>query len=457
VKAASPSSIQALGSGLKGRVVQPGDSDYEGLKSVFYGGSERRPTAVARVADRDDVVRVISYTRDSGVELAIRSGGHSVARHSLVDGGVVLDLRELKGIEIDPERRTAWAETGLTAGEYTVAAGGYGLATGFGDTGSVGIGGITLAGGIGYLVRKHGMTIDDLLGAELVTAAGDVLIVDEESNSDLFWAIRGGGGNFGVATRFKYRLHEVDHIVGGMLFLPATADAIVSSVEETTSAPDELSAMVNVMKAPPMPFIPEEHHGRLLVMVLLAYAGDLDQGDRLVDRLRKVAPPIADMARRMTYPEVFPPEQEGFHPVAASQTMFAEGLDRSDAQSIIEHLEGSNASMAVAHLRALGGAMERVPIDATAFAHRTRPLLVNVAALYEAPDEREEHEAWVADLSSDLADGPGAYSGFLGVDGQERISEAYPDQTLNRLIDIKNRYDPNNVFHMNHNFESDLG
>jgi FAD binding domain len=249
--------------------------------------------------------------RDAGLDLAVRGGGHSVARHSIVDGGIVIDLRDLKALDIDADGRAASAGTGLTAGEYTVAAGAYGLATGFGDTGSVGIGGITLAGGIGYLVRKHGLTVDDLLSAEVVTADGDVLQVDEDSHPDLFWAIRGGGGNFGVATRYKLRLHEVDKIVGGMLFLPVTPDAIVSLVEETTSAPDEVSAMVNVMKAPPMPFIPEEHHGRPLVMVLLAYAGDLDAGDMFVDRLRKLGPPVADMIRRMPYTEVFPREEKG--------------------------------------------------------------------------------------------------------------------------------------------------
>ena len=447
----SASIAPALQAQVKGRVVEPGDADYDEVRSVFYGGSDRRPTAVVRAADSADVGSVISVARDSGLELAVRSGGHSVARHSLVDDGIVLDLRELKGLEIDVERRTAWAGAGLTAGEYTTAAGAHGLATGFGDTASVGIGGLTLAGGIGYLVRKYGLTIDDLLAAEIVTADGAVLQVDEDSHPDLFWAIRGGGGNMGVATRFKYRLHEVERIVGGMLFLPATPEVIVSLVEESTTAPDELSAMVNVMKAPPMPFIPEEHHGRPLVMVLLAYAGDLDDGDQFVDRLKKVAPPIADMVRRMTYAEVFPPDQEDFHPVAANQTMFAESIDLAGAQNIIDHLEGSSAFMAVAHLRALGGAMARVPAQTTAFAHRDRALLVNVAAIYGAPEQRKEHEAWVTELSSDLAGAPGAYSGFLGEEGATRIREAYPEPTWGRLLEMKKQYDPDNVFHLNHN------
>ena len=440
---------------MQGRVIEPSDVDYDEAKTVFYGGEDRVPAAIARVANSEDVARVISFARETGVDLAIRSGGHSVARHSLVDGGIVLDLRALKGLDIDAANRTAWAQSGLTAGEYTTAAAEFGLATGFGDTGTVGIGGITLGGGIGFLVRKFGMTIDDLLAAEVVTADGSTLVVDADSHPDLFWAIRGGGGNFGVATRFKFLLHEVDQIYGGMLFMPATADAIAALVDEIVTAPEELSAMVNVMKAPPMPFIPEEHHGRNLVMIFLAHSGDREEGERVVDRLRKVATPLADMAKPMRYLELFPPEQEEFHPVAASQTGFADSFDREAAVSIIEHIESSSAFMAVAHLRALGGAMARVPSDATAFAHRGHSLLVNVAALYGSPDEREQHEAWVADLATDLVNAPGAYPGFLADDRPEAVREAYPDATRQRLADVKKRYDRDNVFHLNHNILPD--
>jgi FAD/FMN-containing dehydrogenase len=448
---ATTTSVDGLTSALKGRVVRPGDGDYDEARSVFYGGSDRKPIAIARVANPEDVSRVISFARESGLELAVRSGGHSVARHSLVHGGIVLDLRALKGLEVDAEKRTAWAGSGLTAGEYTNATAPYGLATGFGDTGSVGIGGLTLGGGIGYLVRKHGMTIDDLLAAEVVTADGEVIYVDSESHPDLYWAIRGGGGNFGVATRYKFQLHEVDTIVGGMLFLPATTDVILSLLGETLTAPDELSSIVNVMTAPPMPFLPEEYHGRPVVMAIFAYAGDLDDGERFVDRIRKLAPPIADMVRRMPYAESYPPQEEEFHPVAASRTMFAETVDLNAAGTIVDQLESSNAMMAVAHLRPLGGAMARVPVDATAFAHRDRALLVNVAALYEDPAARDEHEAWVAALSDVLGGAPGAYSGFLGEDGPARIHEAYPDSVWDRLVQVKTKYDPENVFRLNHN------
>src|SRR5829696_6946748 len=222
--------IREFSSKVRGQLIRLYDDGYDEARTVFYGGFDRRPALIVRVEDAADVSRVVALARERGLELAVRSGGHSVAGHSVSDGGIVLDLSEMKGLEIDVEGRAAWAQSGLTAGEYTAAAGAHGLATGFGDTGSVGIGGITLGGGVGYLVRKHGLTIDDLLAAEMVTADGELLRVDAETHPDLFWAIRGGGGNFGVATRFQYRLHEVDTIVGGMMILPATPDVISSFV-----------------------------------------------------------------------------------------------------------------------------------------------------------------------------------------------------------------------------------
>jgi FAD/FMN-containing dehydrogenase len=251
--------IPQLRSDLKGRVIAPDDAAYDEARRVFYGGIDKRPAVIVRVANESDVSRVISFARETGLELAVRSGGHSVPGHSVSEGGIVLDLSDMRALDIDVEGRTAWAEPGLTAGEYSTVAGAHGLATGFGDSGSVGIGGITLGGGVGFLVRKHGLTIDDLLAADLVTAGGQLLRVDAETHPDLFWAIRGGGGNFGVATRFQLRLHEVGTIVGGMLILPATPDTIASFIAEADAAPEDLSTIANVMPAPPMPFVPEEH------------------------------------------------------------------------------------------------------------------------------------------------------------------------------------------------------
>jgi FAD/FMN-containing dehydrogenase len=340
----------------------------------------------------------------------------------------------------------------LTAGEYTAAAGAHGLATGFGDTGSVGIGGITLAGGLGYLVRKHGLTIDHLLAADIVTADGRLLRVDAETHPDLFWAIRGGGGNFGVATRLQFRLHPVETIVGGMLLLPATPQVIQSFIAAAEAAPDELSAIANIMPAPPMPFLPAEFHGRLVVMATLVYAGPAEAGESAVAPFRALATPLADMVRPMRYPEIYPPEQAGFHPVAVARSLFADALDRRAAETIVDRLGASTAQMSVVQLRVLGGAMARVPVEATAFAHRRRRLMVNVAALYEHPDEVAVHAAWVTGLAAALRWGdPGVYVGFLGDEGEARVREAYPGPTWDRLAAIKARYDPANLFRLNHN------
>src|ERR671917_483403 len=322
------SELRAL---FDGRAIVPEDAAYDAARAVFYGSRNRRPAAIVRAKDAADVSRVVTLAREKGLELAVKSGGHSLAGHSVSEDGIVLDLSRMKGIEVDVEARTAWAETGLTAAEYTSAVGAHGLATGFGDTGSVGIGGITLGGGAGFLVRKHGLTIDSLLAAEIVTADGELLRVDAETHPDLFWAVRGGGGNFGVATRFKFRLHEVDEIVGGMLILPATPDTIASFVAEAEAAPDELSTIANVMVAPPMPFFPAAAHGRLVLFAFLAYSGKVEAGERAVAPFRSLAEPIADMVKPIRYPEMYPPEEDDYHPVASARTMFVDAVDRPTA------------------------------------------------------------------------------------------------------------------------------
>jgi len=444
--------IPQLRAKVKGRVIAPEDAGYDKARAVALGGFDRRPAAIVRVAGPGDVSRVVVLARETGLELAVRSGGHSAAGHGVSEGGIVIDLAGMKALEIDAGRRTAWAETGLTAGEYTVAAGAHGLATGFGDTGSVGIGGITLGGGVGYLARKHGLTIDNLLAADLVTADGRLLRADAESHPDLFWAIRGGGGNFGVATRFQFRLHPVDTVVGGMLVLPAAPEVIERFVAEAEAAPEELSAIVNIMAAPPMPFLPKEYHGRLVVAAMLAYAGEVEAGQRAVAPFRALAAPIADLIRPMRYPELYPPEEEGPHPVVVTRTMFMDGVDRGMAEAIVDHLRSSTAQMAIAQLRVLGGAVARVPVEATAYAHRQRRVLGNVVALYQHPQETAAHAAWAGSLAAALSQGePGAYGNFVGDEGPARVRDIYPGPAWDRLRAIKARYDPTNLFRLNHN------
>ena len=448
----APLSIPRLCADIKGRVIAPDDADYDAARTVFVGGIDRRPVAIVRVADAVDVAKVLSVARESGLELAVRSGGHGNGGHGVTDGGILLDLHDIRALDIDLDGQTAWAGAGLTAGEYSMAVAAHGLATGFGDTGSVGLGGITLGGGIGYLVRKYGLTIDDLLTADVVTADGELRRVDAEHDPDLFWAIRGGGGNFGVATRFKYRLHDVAGIVGGMLLLPATAEVIAGFMVAAEAAPEELTTIANVMPCPPMPFVPEDQLGRLSIVALLCYAGDTEAGNRAIAPFRALAAPIADMVRPMSYPEIYPPDSDDYHPIAAGRTMFVDTIDQGVASTIPEHLEASTGMMAVAQLRVLGGAMAQVPVEATAFAHRKSRILVNLAALYEQVRDQPIHEAWVGDFADAIRQGDdGAYVNFLGDEGETRIRAAYPAATWERLAEVKRRYDPTNLFRLNQN------
>ena len=445
-------SISELRALFNGRVIAPDDPRYEQARTVFYGGIDCHPAAIVRVADAGDVSRLVSVAREAGIELAVRSGGHSNAGHSTTEGGIVLDLSAMKDLQINVQDKTAWAEAGLTADEYVAAVAAHGLTTGFGDTGTVGLGGITLGGGVGYLVRKHGLTIDNLLAAEVVTVDGELLHVDDQNHPDLFWAIRGGGGNFGVATRFKFQLHELDKILGGMLCLPATADTIASFIAEADSAPNELSTILNIMTAPPMPFLPADVHGKVIIMAMMVYAGDIEVGEQVISKFRSIATPYADMIRPMTYSEMFPPEEGGYHPMAAGRTMFIDHVTRSEAEMILNRLQSSNASMAVTQLRVLGGAMSRVPADATAFAHRNSRIMVNLAALYEKPDDKEIHEAWVTEFAAALRQSDnGAYVNFLADVDEAHVCAAYPNGAWERLAAIKARYDPDNFFHLNQN------
>ena len=448
----SSQSISSLQAALSGRVIQPGDAEYDAARMIFHGGFDPRPALIARPADPSDVARVVTFARDRGLPLAIRSGGHSGPGHSTIDSGIVLDVRDLRTLDIDTDGRTAWAGTGLTAAEYSAALGAHGLATGFGDTGSVGIGGITLGGGIGYLTRKYGLTIDSVLAAELVTSDGDILHVDDSSHPDLFWAIRGGGGNFGVVTRFCYQLHPVGQVVGGMLLLPATPDVIARVVQEADAAPEELTVIANVMPAPPLPFVPESVHGQLVVMILLCYAGEAEAGSRAVAPFRALAVPIADLVRPMRYPEIFPPDDPSYRPKAVGRTLFMNTVDRATATTVIDHLQRSDASLRVAQIRVLGGAMGRVPNEETAFAHRHHRILAVVASFYDGPADRPVREAWTNAFAAALDQGrPGAYVGFVGDEGAAGVRAAYPGETWNRLAAVKARYDPTNLFRRNHN------
>lgn len=439
---------------VKGRVVWPSDPDFDEVRRPFFSGWDRRPAVIVRAADAEDVATVIGVARLTGLPLAVRSGGHSF--HCLVDDGIVLDLHDMRALEIDAGNRTAWAEPGLTAGEYTTATEAHGLLTGFGDTGSVGLGGILTGGGLGYLVRAFGLTVDDLLAAEVVTADGELVLTDAENHPELFWGIRGGGGNFGVVTRMKLRLHEVGKegmVYGGLLILPATPELIDDYLRLSLEAPELLSSIVNVMPAPPMPMVPQELWGQMVTAAMLVYAGDPDDGEKVVAPFRALGTALADMVGPMPYSFVYGFEEADYHPTALSRTTFLDEFDADMAEQILARLRAATSSMPACQLRPLGGAMARVPAGATAFAHRDRRIMATAAAVYEDPAEEQTHKAWAVEFVDMMRrwSGGGSYVNFLYDDELERIGEAYPPETWNRLVRVKQKYDPDNLFRSNIN------
>jgi FAD/FMN-containing dehydrogenase len=450
--------IVDLRNAVAGRVIDPGHPDYDAARAVMYGGIDRRPAAVVKVANVEDIRAVLAVVRETGAELAIRSGGHSAKGDSTTDGGIVIDLRDMSRIDIDPATKTAWAETGLTASDVSAKAAEHGFAIGFGDTGSVGIGGITTGGGIGYLVRKYGMTIDNVLAADIVTADGELLRADATNNPDLFWAIRGAGANFGVVTRFQFQLADLPEIVGGMLYLPATAETVERFVTLADEAPEELSTIANVMPCPPMPFVDAAWHGKLVIFGLMCYAGPADAGAAALQPFRDLAKlggldaPIGDLVKPMTYPEMFPPEDPDYHPTAVSLNMLLDRVDRETAATMLRSLEASDAPMRAAQIRVMGGAMARVAPDATAFAHRTSPIMLNIAVFYDGEDDKSRRETWMHEFANAVRQSDdGAYVNFVGDEGEARIHAAYPGATYDRLAELKRRYDPENVFRLNQN------
>jgi FAD binding domain/Berberine and berberine like len=439
--------LDALRWQVDGEVLTAGET-YDYARTPHFPVRIGKPVAVVRPKHADDVSAVIEAARRKRLPLFVRSGAHHGAAHSTGDG-LLLDLGSLTDLDIDLDSRTAWAGTGLTAGEVAWRLALQGLAVGFGDTGSVGIGGLTLGGGIGFLSRLYGMTIDNVIAAEIVTADGRVRTIDHEHEPDLFWAIRGGGGNFGVVTRFRYRLVTVPQVYGGPLILPATPEAIAGLAIVCARADDALTVIANVMPAPPMPYIPEAVHGQVLIMAKVCYAGDMWNAEEAVRSLREIAMPVVDAMQPMPYAGLLE-EAPSKGQVVAVRNMFVDKIDESDAAIILEHLDRSDAWLRLVQFRVLGGAISRVAPEATAYAHRKSAIMIN--AVHAAEDNEPAARRWTEDLAQALDQGDaGAYVNFFGPADGNRIQAAYPGETLARLRRIKARYDPANLFSNNDN------
>jgi FAD/FMN-containing dehydrogenase len=443
-----------LGPGFRGRLISPEADDYDRARRVHNAAVDRRPALIARPTDAADVALLIAHARDRGLPLVVRAGGHSMAGHGTGDGAILLDLSAMRGVEIDADERTAWADAGVLAGEYTSATHALGLVTPFGDAGSVGVAGITLGGGVGWLVRKHGMTIDSLLAVEIVTADGRRRIASAVEEPDLFWGVRGAGANFGVVTRLQFRLHPLDNVLAGDILLPASRDVLRSLVPVLLAAPDELTAMPTIMLTPQDPAIPDQHRGRPVVYISVAWSGPEEAGERALAPLRALAAPIIDTVTWQAYPALFSPVDREEEPTSgvSSRALFLDALDDTTIDVIERRLTEADAPRAIVQLRVLGGAMARVPGDETAFGWRDRPVLLWLITPYDELGRAADVEAWTAAFRADLrADGAATYVNFMGAEDTDAVRGAYPASAYARLRELKRRYDPDNVFRANHN------
>ncbi|HVX31003.1 MAG TPA: FAD-binding oxidoreductase, partial [Nitrolancea sp.] len=444
-----PVLTRAFETRLLGSLVRPNDPEYDEARQIINMFHDRYPAYIVRAADAADVIRAVEFARENELPVTVRSGGHSIPGHSMADGAVVVDMSGMKAVSVDPVNRTLWAQPGATTADVLAATQPHGLALSTGDTASVGLGGLTTGGGIGFLARKYGLTIDSLRSAEIVTADGRLLTASATQNADLFWAIRGGSGNFGIITSFEFDLQPVGMILGGALVLPVTREVLRGYADYTTTAPDELTTIANVMSAPPMPNIPAEWHFKPVFIILVAYAGDPEEGQRVVEPLRKLAEPIAELLMPMPYAGLYQFTAEGakrHHGTVKSG--FMDGLSDAAIDAIVTNAETGFDPFGMVQIRGLGGALARVPNQATAFAHRDKSIflaLINTGA-------GAENRQWVETLWSELRPfASGVYVNFLGDEGEERVHEAYPPMTYARLAGVKLRYDPLNIFNLNQN------
>ena len=446
------SEIAELRALLPAQVVAPGDAQYDAARAIIVDVADSQPAAVVRPTSAEEVARVIDFARVHGFDIAVRSGGHSGAGHGTVDSGIVIDLRGLAAVSVDPEARTVWAGGGASAGDVLRAAAKHGLVVPFGDAATVGVGGITTGGGVGYLSRLHGLTIDNLLAAEIVLADGRIILTDAQKEPELFWAIRGGGGNFGVVTRFLFRATPLVDVTGGMLVMPADPATIAGFVRAAQHAPETLGVIANVMPAFPAPFIPEAHRGRPMILANMAFAGPADEADKVLAPFRALAKPFLDTLKRGPYLGLYPAEEVPRPGTPEQATMFVNDIDEAAGQTIIDFVNNSDSVIRLVQIRVLGGAVNRVPADATAYAHRQSPIMLYMVNFWANPAERPKRQQWLADLSAALHQGDdGVYANFLGYAGPDQVRAAYPGDTWNRLRQIKRRYDPANTFRRNHN------
>jgi FAD/FMN-containing dehydrogenase len=447
----------ALETSFAGELVRPGDPSYEEHRKVWNGSIDRRPAFVARCAQADDVAAAVRFAREADLPVAVRSGGHSFPGLSVCDDGLVVDLSAMKGIQVDPAARVARVQAGVLLGELDQATQAHGLAVPAGIVTHTGLTGLTLGGGIGWLMRKHGLTIDQLVEAEVVTADGERLTASETENPDLFWGLRGGGGNFGVVTELEFRLNPVGPVVlAGPIFwaMEDSPEVLRFYRDWVADAPDELMTIVLHRKAPPLDFVPEHLHGRLVVGVIPCYAGDLEEGEELLRPLREFGSPLLDLcqpkpflAHQAMFDPAFPPGRYYYFRSCDVDALSDEVIDITVERSL--QIESPLTTYPIWQM---GGAVARVDDEDSAFHGRQAAFTYNIGACTEGPEGFDREREWVRDFWSALAPHHrGVYVNFLMDEGAERVRQAYGPAKYDRLKALKRRYDPENVFRLNQN------
>lgn len=451
--------IGELKAGIKGEILLPSDGAYEDARKIWNAMIDKRPAVIARCATTSDVVRGVNFARDNGLLLAVRGGGHNIAGNAMCDDGLVIDLSKMKAARVDPAERRVTIEGGATLADLDAATQAHGLATPVGINSTTGIAGLTLGGGFGWLSRKYGMTVDNLESAEVVTAAGEVVRASATEHPDLYWALRGGGGNFGVVTRFEFRLHPVGpDVLSGLIVYPISeAKSVLQQYREfLAKAPDELSVWTVLRKAPPLPFLPETVHGKGIIALALIYAGDPKEGEPLIKPLRKFGTPLGEHVGVQPYVAW----QQAFDPLLTAGarnywkshnfSTLKDGL----LDAVIAYVGKLPSPQCEIFFGAIGGATTRPAPNSAAYAHRDAKFVMNVHGRWEDPADDELCIGWARDYfnaSAPFASG-GVYVNFLTADEGDRVRSAY-GPNYDRLAQVKRKYDPDNLFRMNQNIE----
>jgi FAD/FMN-containing dehydrogenase len=442
---------------LHGTLIRHGDNTYENARKVWNGMVDKYPSAIVYCVDIDDVIKAVNFARNNNLLVAVRSGGHNVAGNSVCDDGIVVDLSLMKKIEIDAASCTALAQTGLTLGEFDRETQGFGLATPLGIVSRTGMAGLTLGGGIGWLMRKHGLTCDNLLSVDVITADGRLVTANDNENPDLFWGVRGGGGNFGVVTKFKFQLHPVEQVIGGMVLYQASKAKEVFRFYRNYIAtiPDEMTTMLAFLTAP-TPFLPERIHGDPLIAIHVCYTGTIESGKSILEPIRAFDRPVADMIKVMSYVDVQCMLDSGASSGLQNywKSSYLRTFDDKVMEIIIEYFNNTPSHMTQIHIQHMQGAVCRRGENETAFSHRNALCVLNIVSKWNDPSDSVENINWTRELSDSLKPfSSGVYVNFLGDEGEDAVKAAYNPLNFRRLVALKNKYDPANLFSLNQNIK----